>query len=277
MDIAGVRQSRGYHGAVGVGLVSYGVLHVVLAWLAVQVALGKKGDASQQGALTQLAQQPLGVALLWVMAVGLFTLTVWQALEATIGRDEPGRDSRPRRRIASVGRAVVYLGLGILAVGVATGSGSRSGKSEETLSARLMSVPFGRVLVAAVGAAVIAVAVAHVVKGVKQNFTEDLRSGASLGVRRLGTVGLLRQGREPGDHRAALRVGRDHLRPQEGGRDGRCPEHRARPAVRVDPAGDHGVGNRLLRRLLLRLGPACPLLIMVGRTFLGANDDGCPV
>lgn len=194
MDIAGVRRSPGCHLAVGVGLVSYGLLHVILAWLAVQVAVGKKGDASQQGALSQLAQQPLGVVLLWVMAVGLFTLTVWQVLEATIGRDEPGRDSRPRRRIASAGRAVVYLGLGILAIGVATGSGGRSGKSEETLSARLMAVPFGRVLVAAVGAAVIAVAVAQVVKGVKQNFTEDLRSGASPAVRRLGISGYCAKG-----------------------------------------------------------------------------------
>jgi len=194
VDIAEVRRSQGYHVAVGVGLVSYGLLHVVLAWLALQVAFGKKGDASHQGALGQLAQQPLGVALLWVMAIGLFTLTIWQALEATIGRDEPGRDSRPRRRIASAGRAVVYLALGILAIGVATGSGSKSGQGEETLSARLMAVPFGRVLVAAVGAAVIAVAVAQVVKGVKQKFTEDLRSGASLGVRRLGTTGYCAKG-----------------------------------------------------------------------------------
>jgi hypothetical protein len=194
VDIGDVRRSQGYHVAIAVGLVSYGLLHLVLAWLAVQVAQGRKGDASSQGALSQLAQQPLGAGLLWVMAVGLFTLTIWQVLEATIGRDDPGRDSRPRRRIASAGRAVVYAALGLLAMGVATGSGSRSGEGQETLSARLLALPFGRVAVAAVGAAVIGVGIAQVVKGVKQNFTEDLRAGATQPVRRLGTVGYCAKG-----------------------------------------------------------------------------------
>jgi hypothetical protein len=63
---------------VGVGLVSYGLLHLVIAWIALQLVFGKRGDASQQGALSQLARQPLGAGLLWVMALGLFTLTVWQ-------------------------------------------------------------------------------------------------------------------------------------------------------------------------------------------------------
>ena len=174
MDLADVRRSRGYHIAVGAGLVSYGLIHLVLAWIAIQVAAGRKGDASQTGALTQLAKQPLGTALLWIMAIGLFTLTIWQVLEATIGREQSGRDGRLRRRLSSAGRAIVYLALGILTVAVAKGSGSQSGKGEETISAKLMAVPFGQVLVGAIGLAVIAVGVSQIVKGVKQNFTEDL-------------------------------------------------------------------------------------------------------
>ena len=194
MDLAEVRRSRGYHIAVGTGLVSYGLIHLVLAWIAIQVAAGRKGDASQAGALTQLTEQPLGEALLWIMAIGLFTLTIWQLLEATIGREEPGRDGRLRRRLSSAGRALVYLAFGILAVGVATGSDSRSGKGEETISARLMAVPFGRVLVVAIGVAVIGVGVSQIVKGVKENFTEDLSSGATTGVRRLGVIGYCAKG-----------------------------------------------------------------------------------
>ena len=194
MDLAEVRRSRGYHVLVGVGLASYGIVHLVIAWIAVQVALGEKGDASSQGALGQLTKQPLGSALLWVMAVGLFTLTIWQILEATISRDEPGRDSRPRRRIASAGRAVVYLVLGVAAVSTALGSGSKSGDSEETLSSRLMAVPFGRILVAAVGIAVIAVGISQIVKGVKRKFTEDLDSGVGPAALKLGTAGYCAKG-----------------------------------------------------------------------------------
>ena len=110
--IAEVRRSRPYHALVGVGLASYGLLHLVIAWIALQLVFGKRGEASQQGALSQLARQPLGGVLLWIMAIGLFTLTVWQAVEATIGRDQGGRDGRLRRRLTSAGRAVVYLALG---------------------------------------------------------------------------------------------------------------------------------------------------------------------
>jgi hypothetical protein len=194
VDIAEVQRSKGYHALVSVGLASYGLLHLVVGWIAVQVAFGKQGDASQQGALGQLTKQPLGAVLLWVMAVGLFTLTIWQVLEATVGHQQGDRGHQLRRRLSSAGRAVVYLALGILTVQVALGSGSHSGKGEETLSARLMSVPFGRVLVAAVGAAVIAVAVSQIVKGVKKKFTEDLASNPGKAARPLGTVGYCAKG-----------------------------------------------------------------------------------
>jgi uncharacterized protein DUF1206 len=194
VDIAQVRRSRGYHGLIGVGLVSYGLVHLVLAWLALQIAFGRRENASAGGALKQLSSQPLGTVLLWVMAIGLFTLVVWQVVEATIGREASNRDGRLRKRLSSAGRAVVYLALGILAIGVATGNGGGSGNGEQTLSARLMDLPFGRFLVGAVGVAVIAVGISQIVKGVKQNFREDLDSGISPMVRRLGTAGYCAKG-----------------------------------------------------------------------------------
>jgi hypothetical protein len=189
-----VRRSRPYHLLIGIGLVSYGLLHLVLAWIAIQLVLWKRGEASSEGALSELGKQPLGGVLLWIMAIGLFTLTLWQAVEATIGRDQPSRDSRLRRRLLSAGRAILYLALGALAIAVATGSASTSGHGEETFTAKLMSVPFGQVLVAAVGAVVVGLGIAQIVKGVKQSFTEDLDRGAPPAIRRLGTVGYCAKG-----------------------------------------------------------------------------------
>jgi hypothetical protein len=123
------------------------------------------------------------------MAIGLLTLTLWQGLEAVIGREQPDPGARLRRRLRSAGRAVVYLVLGLLAVGIATRAASGSGQGEETITAKLMSVPFGQVLVALVGAAVIGVGIGQIVRGVKQKFIEDLDRGAPPAVRRLGTVG----------------------------------------------------------------------------------------
>ena len=98
MDLGCARHSRGYQRLdVKVGLVSYGVVHLLVAWIALNVAFGKRGDASPNGALKEVAQQPLGEVLL-VMAVGLFVLTIWQLIEATVGRDDPNREGSVKGR-----------------------------------------------------------------------------------------------------------------------------------------------------------------------------------
>jgi len=57
--------------------VAYGVVHLLIAWIALQLAFGKSSqEASQQGALRDLAGKPLGGVLLWVVAIGLFALVV---------------------------------------------------------------------------------------------------------------------------------------------------------------------------------------------------------
>src|SRR4051812_17321578 len=65
-----------------VGLIAYGVVHLLVAWLALQLAWGGGGQsADQSGAMRTLAESPLGTPLLWVIAVGLIALAVWQAAE----------------------------------------------------------------------------------------------------------------------------------------------------------------------------------------------------
>ena len=193
-SITEIRRSRLYHALITVGLTSYGLVHLVLAWIALQLVFGKQAEASPEGALSELGQQPLGGVLLWIMAIGLFTLTLWQVLEAVIGPAQPEPGARLRRRLRSAGRATIYLILGLLAVGIATRAVSGSGQGEETITAKLMGLPFGQVLVAAVGVAVIGVGIGQIVKGVKQKFVEDLDRGAPPTVRRLGTVGYCVKG-----------------------------------------------------------------------------------
>jgi hypothetical protein len=189
----------GYQVLVSVGLVSYGVVHLLLAWISAQVAVSGGGgeDASSTGALQEIGQQPFGLVLLWVMAVGLLTLVLWQGLEAISGK--PGADAKDqlKNRGRAVGRAVVYLVLAVTAAAIAVGAGSSggSGQAEETLSARLMALPFGRALVGGVGIGVLAVGVSQVVKGVRQKFVQDdLAGGVARWVVVLGTVGWIAKG-----------------------------------------------------------------------------------
>src|SRR6478752_918251 len=165
------------------GLVAYGVVYVLIGWLALQLAWGdRSGKPSSSGALRELAQQPFGEILLWIVSIGMFLLALWQLIEAGFGhRDEDGK-KRLAKRLASAGKAIVYIVIGYSGVKIAIGSGS-SGKGEETFTAKLMNLPAGQVLVAAVGLAIIGFGVYQLYRAWTEGFADKLdgegRSGKS--------------------------------------------------------------------------------------------------
>ena len=102
-----VHQSAWLDHAIRLGLVAYGVVHLLVAWLAVQLAFGEKQDsASNSGALHYLAEQPLGGVLVWLVAVGMFLLVVWRLLEFAFDYRQVSDDAkRWRKRLTSLGKA----------------------------------------------------------------------------------------------------------------------------------------------------------------------------
>ncbi|AWB94245.1 DUF1206 domain-containing protein [Aeromicrobium chenweiae] len=185
-----------------VGLVAYGVVHLLIAWIALQVAWSSGGgNASSGGALKTLADQPLGRTMLWVLAVGLVALTLWQIATAIWGYQSEDDPKRLWKRLIAGGRAVVYGVLTFSATKIAAGSGGSSGddSKEEGITARLLSAPAGRVLVVVVSLAILAVAVSQVRRGLAEKFTHDLEPAATTGdsgrtVLALGKVGYVAKG-----------------------------------------------------------------------------------
>src|SRR3954466_11190046 len=81
------------------GMVAYGVVHLIVAWLAVELALGDHGKtASQKGAMQTLARQPFGTLVLWLVAVGMFLLVLWRVVEVFGGHQEYDGGKRWRKR-----------------------------------------------------------------------------------------------------------------------------------------------------------------------------------
>lgn len=183
------------HGA-RIGLIAYGVVHLLIAWIGLQVAWSGGGDASSGGALRTLAEQPFGRTILWITVIGLVALVLWQLATAVWGYASEDGAKRVRKRLSAVGRVVVYAALAVSAVKIASGSGSSSGSDskEEGLTADLLSAPAGRVLVAAIAIAIIAVGVAQVRRGVTDAFTHDLTPEATSGGSGSGVVAVGRFG-----------------------------------------------------------------------------------
>ena len=186
---------------IRIGLLSYGVTHLVIAATALPLAWGgsSEGQASQTGAFAQMAQQPFGDVLLWVIALGFVCMTIWQALEAAAGhRDEEG-GKRAFKRAGSAARAVVYAVLAWSAGNTAVGSGgSSSSSSSDGITARLMSAPGGTFLVGLVGAVIVAVGGYMVYKGWSEGFTKRLDEqrvrSSRFPVVLLGKVGYIAKG-----------------------------------------------------------------------------------
>src|SRR5690606_21190055 len=97
-----VENSRAYRTLVRVGLIAYGVVHLLIAFLTVRLATGGSDEeASQTGALRALANTPMGPVLLWAVAVGFFALVIWQLVAALLGHREYDGAQRSRKRVSS--------------------------------------------------------------------------------------------------------------------------------------------------------------------------------
>ncbi len=184
-----VQDSKPYRALVTLGLICFGLVHLLVAALALQVAFGVGGETTdQQGALAAVAAQPFGVLALVVAAVGLFALVVWQLFEAAVGHRWFDGGKRVRKRLSSAFRAVVYGSLGVAAIRYATGGGSQGGSgTEEQASSSLLTLPFGQVLLVVVGLAVIGLGGYQAYKGIRGKYEDDL-SGSLHGARRVVAV-----------------------------------------------------------------------------------------
>lgn len=184
-----------------VGLVAYGVVHFLVGWLALQIAWGlsRSDSADTSGAMKTLADQPFGQVLLWLVAVGLVALALWQASEVIWGYRNLEGAKRVRKQVTSGAKAVVFAALGYSAAAAALGAGSSSAQSQQQATSGVLGWPGGRVIVIAAGLVIMGVGVAAIVKGVKKSFAEEIDTSPlsptlRTVIARLGQVGYIAKG-----------------------------------------------------------------------------------
>ena len=180
--------------AARAGFAVSGVLHVIIGWIALQVAFGRSGaNADQSGALASLSGHPVGRVLLWVAVAGFLGLGLWQLADAVAGYH--GSDRRAwAGRAKSLSKCVVYLVLAWSAFSFARGERKSSGKQTVDLTSTLMDKPAGRYLVVAVGLAVLGVGAYHVYKGWSRTFLQDLDDDPGRWATRAGQIGYVAKG-----------------------------------------------------------------------------------
>jgi uncharacterized membrane protein len=177
-------------GGARLGYAASGVLHLLLAYLTVQIALGGGGNneqASQSGALATLAKEPVGQVLLWVMVVGFTLLAVLKITELVT-------QHKASDKAKAGAKCVLYGALAWTTFIFATGGRTSSNKKTKDFTTTLMDAPAGQLLVGLVGVVIIGVAGYHLYKGWQEKFLDDLKEDPGRWAVVAGKVGYIGKG-----------------------------------------------------------------------------------
>ena len=156
------------------GLAARGLVYVVVGALAAMAALGIGGGkvVDQREAVRTMGSSPIGEIALWIIGVGLASYALWRfAQAAQLGGD---RDAKPGKRAVAVISGIAYAGLAATAFMQAIGSSRGSSGGNSSRAAWLMSQPFGRWLVAAVGVAIVGAAIFQFYRAFTESFAKKL-------------------------------------------------------------------------------------------------------
>ncbi len=197
--------------AARAGLAARGVIYLLVGALALQIAFGDSSEqADRQGALAELAEQPLGSVMLWVLGIGLVGMALWRLSEVVFGKAGP--DGRKwTKRSASAARFVFYafVAYTVLTFAAANGNGEGGdggggggGSGDEQsrdVTARVLDLPGGQWILGVAGAGIIVAGVWMGVRALLRTFHKRLRLGEmSRRTRRIvdvtGVIGGLARG-----------------------------------------------------------------------------------
>jgi Domain of Unknown Function (DUF1206) len=168
-------RSKPLHRLARAGFLGYGLMHVLLAWLALQIAFGQtSAEGDQYGAFGLLARNAAGRAVLAAVMVGLVAMAVWQMFAAAIGHRDREGARRVVERVVSAGRTVVYGYFAWIAGKVVFGGAKSSAGKQEQATAGALGSGGGRALVVAIGVGVAAIGIGLALYGLTRKFEEHL-------------------------------------------------------------------------------------------------------
>jgi hypothetical protein len=188
-----------FEGLARAGYAARGVIYAMIGLLAIRLAEGL-GTArpSQQGAMSKIAHQPFGHALLLLLAIGLGGYALWRFAQAFVGRTPEYGQHSAMDRLGALGSGFAYAAFCVLAVSVLRGTAGSSAKPKTT-TAGVLHWPAGRELVAAASILFLGVALYQAYLGLSKKFLEysktgEMSRGALSAFTKIGVAGLVARG-----------------------------------------------------------------------------------
>ena len=162
------------------GFYTKGFLFIVIGVLAIMVAIGARSGklADPTGAMTIVAQFTYGKVLLIIFIIGAIGHGAWNVLRGVADVDNAGKKWQGivKRSIAvGVGLFYFFLAWTALDIIIAANVEIQNGAVQKTLTAIMLALPLGAILVFLIGLIVIGAGVHECYSGLTGKFQKDFR------------------------------------------------------------------------------------------------------
>ena len=173
------------HRVARFGFAAKGIVTIMVGGLALRYAVGWGGRLTgPQGAIQSVLDEPFGLIILTVLALGLAGYAVWMLLAAIMDAERKGSGFRGlAERVAFLVTGVGYALLAYAAVRLLLGRGAGRGASLDDLVAAVLTPRAGRWLVGLVGGIVMTAGLLQLRLGITGGFRNSLRRDVSRGER----------------------------------------------------------------------------------------------
>ena len=179
------------------GLAARGFVYVLVGWFAFDAARTGGTPTDNQAAMASLIDEPFGLVLLGVIALGLLGYAFWRLTQALFDPERVGTDAKGLfKRLGYAISGIAHVLLAWTAVKLAlrqpTAGGSAPGDARaEDWTRWVLEQPAGAVLVGVIGLVLFVVAGVQAVKSAKCSFLKELEgpTPAPDHVRTIGRLG----------------------------------------------------------------------------------------
>lgn len=177
------------------GFAARGLTYLIMSWFAWRAALGGGPPEDARSALIELFWQPLGPALLVLLALGFAGHGAWRTAQAVLDIERHGHDLRGwTLRAGQLAGAALAFSLGVFAATLVWSGPPRGGRTDvaRDWTAWLLDQPAGQVLIAATGLAVLGTAAGQLWGAWSCSFRRNLPPGneAVPLIEAFGRIGL---------------------------------------------------------------------------------------
>lgn len=182
-----------------IGCLARSFVYFSVGVLALLVAMGSSYGATtdESGVLRRILEQPFGYALLFALAVGLFSYAVWRTLQSIQDHDNYGRTwSGLGVRAGFLLSGAAHFFLGCYALNLIFGLTKNTRLGERMMARWMLLQPFGRFFLAVAGISVIVTGFIQFLRASNGSFARDLifPPARAFWIRMLCSFGLFARG-----------------------------------------------------------------------------------